>query len=71
MVTGGNGEDVFEESVRRANAYRAAGADCLFVPMVGDAPTIGQLVKRIDGPVNVLAGPPAPAGASHHVLVGE
>jgi len=57
MVNGGNGEDVFEESVRRASAYRAAGADCLFVPMVGDAPTIGQLVERIDGPVNVLAGP--------------
>ena len=43
MVNGGNGEDVFEESVRRASAYRAAGADCLFVPMVSDAPTIGQV----------------------------
>jgi 2-methylisocitrate lyase-like PEP mutase family enzyme len=48
-----------EERVRlaaeRANAYRAAGADVLFVPGVADAPTIGQLVREIDGPLNILA----------------
>ena len=32
-------------AVRRANAYRAAGADCLFVPHVSDAATIGHLAK--------------------------
>ena len=47
-------------AVRRANAYRAAGADCLFVPHVSDATTIGQLAREIDGPLNVIAGPPAP-----------
>src|SRR5881296_4561422 len=47
-------------AVRRANAYRAAGADCLFVPHVSDAATIGQLAREIDGPLNVIAGPPAP-----------
>jgi len=47
-------------AVRRANAYRAAGADCLFVPHVSDAATIGRLARDIDGPLNVIAGPPAP-----------
>lgn len=51
----------FAEAVRRANAYRAAGADCLFVPHVSDAATIGRLAREIDGPLNVIAGPPAPA----------
>ena len=46
----------FDETVRRANAYRAVGADCLFVPGVTDAETIGRLVRAIKGPMNVLAG---------------
>ncbi len=45
----------FDEAVRRANAYREAGADCLFVPGVTDAETIGRLVRAITGPLNVLA----------------
>jgi 2-methylisocitrate lyase-like PEP mutase family enzyme len=48
------------EALRRANAYRKAGADCLFVPGVTDADTIGRLVRGIDGPINVLAGPASP-----------
>ena len=48
------------QAVRRANAYRAAGADCLFVVHVSDAETIGRLAREIDGPLNVIAGPPAP-----------
>src|SRR5438445_30841 len=48
------------EAVRRANAYRAAGADCLFVVHVRDAATIGRLAREIAGPLNVIAGPPAP-----------
>ncbi len=50
----------FTEAVRRANAYRAAGADCLFVPHVSDGATIGRLAREITGPLNVIAGPPAP-----------
>src|SRR5438046_2277982 len=50
----------FTAAVRRANAYRAAGADCLFVPHVSDADTIGRLCREIAGPLNVIAGPPAP-----------
>jgi 2-methylisocitrate lyase-like PEP mutase family enzyme len=50
----------FDEAVRRANAYREAGADCLFVPGVRDPATIGALVRAINGPVNILAGPGTP-----------
>lgn len=50
----------FAEAVRRANAYHAAGADCLFVPHVSDAATIGRLARELAGPLNVIAGPPAP-----------
>jgi 2-methylisocitrate lyase-like PEP mutase family enzyme len=49
-----------DEAVRRSNAFRAAGADCLFVPGVTDEATIGRLVEAIDGPVNILAGPQSP-----------
>jgi 2-methylisocitrate lyase-like PEP mutase family enzyme len=51
----------FAEAVRRATAYHAAGADCLFVPHVSDGETIGRLAKELPGPLNVIAGPPAPA----------
>src|SRR5438874_3420095 len=50
----------FTAAVRRANAYRAAGADCVLVPHVSDAETIGRLAREIAGPLNVIAGPPAP-----------
>src|SRR5207237_2908694 len=46
--------------VRRANGYLAAGADCLFVPHVSDGETIGRLASELAGPLNVIAGPPAP-----------
>jgi 2-methylisocitrate lyase-like PEP mutase family enzyme len=46
----------FAETVRRANAYREAGADCLFVPGVTDSGTLARLVHEIKGPINVLAG---------------
>lgn len=50
----------FAETVRRANAYREAGADCVFPIGVHDATTIGQLVRAIRGPLNILAGPQTP-----------
>jgi 2-methylisocitrate lyase-like PEP mutase family enzyme len=50
----------FDHAVRRANVYRKAGADCLFVPGVIDAETITRLVKSIEGPLNILAGPGCP-----------
>lgn len=50
----------FDETVRRLNAYREAGADCLFVPSVTDVPTLRELVRSVTGPLNVLAGPGLP-----------
>jgi 2-methylisocitrate lyase-like PEP mutase family enzyme len=46
----------FAEAVRRANRFREMGADCLFVPGVKDAETIAELVREIDGPLNVVMG---------------
>ncbi len=45
----------FDHAVRRANAYREAGADCLFVPGVSDRDLITRLAAAIDGPMNILA----------------
>lgn len=51
----------FEEAVQRANAYRQAGADCLFLIGVNDERTIADLVQAINGPINILAGSRAPS----------
>jgi len=59
-VAGWSPAERLTTAARRANAYRAAGADCLFVPHVSDAATIGRLAREIEGPLNVIAGPPAP-----------
>ncbi len=56
----GEPEGRFEHAVRRANAYREAGADCLFVPGVRDATLIRRLAQEIRGPINILAGPGVP-----------
>lgn len=47
-------------SIERANRYREAGADCLFVPAVTDKVTIKTLVKEIKGPINLLTVPGCP-----------
>ncbi|MEU5787193.1 isocitrate lyase/phosphoenolpyruvate mutase family protein [Micromonospora purpureochromogenes] len=52
------------ETLRRAEAFLAAGADGVFVPGVVDVATIAALVSGVDGPVNVLAGPGAPTVAA-------
>lgn len=52
------------ESIRRGNAYLAAGADCVFVPGALEPDTIAALVQGIKGPVNILAMPGCPDVAS-------
>ena len=47
-------------SIERANRYREAGADCLFVPAVTDRTAIRTLVAEIDGPINILTVPGCP-----------
>lgn len=44
------------EAIERANLYREAGADCLFVPGASDPDTIAELVRAIDGPLSVVMG---------------
>jgi 2-methylisocitrate lyase-like PEP mutase family enzyme len=44
------------DSIDRANRFRAAGADCLYVPGVNDLDSIRLLVQEIDGPLNVVIG---------------
>jgi 2-methylisocitrate lyase-like PEP mutase family enzyme len=55
------GSGDLDEAVERANAYLAAGADCAY-PILCPVGMIADLVRRIDGPINVLAaeGVPAP-----------
>ncbi len=57
----GDPDNQLTQAVERANAYREAGADCLFLPGVSDRETIAKLVDQIRGPVNILAGPGAPS----------
>ena len=37
-------------------ANRNAGADCLYVPGIADAESIGRLAKAAEAPVNVVMG---------------
>lgn len=50
------------DAVKRANAYKQAGADCIFVPDMGDLnqETMVRLIKEIEAPVNVIAGATMP-----------
>jgi 2-methylisocitrate lyase-like PEP mutase family enzyme len=68
LVRLGTPEQNLAESVRRANAYREAGAGCVYVPGVADADAIGRLVREIDGPLNVLG---ARGGAVQPLAVAD
>lgn len=54
------GDARLAETVRRAEAYLAAGANGIFVPGVVDPDTVRRLVAEIDAPLNLLVGPGAP-----------
>lgn len=51
----------FDETVRRATLYLAAGADGIFVPGVSDAQTIQKLAAAVGAPLNVIGGPGVPS----------
>jgi 2-methylisocitrate lyase-like PEP mutase family enzyme len=62
LRTPGEPAALLDEAVRRLSAYASAGADGLFVPGLGHAPTIARLAAAVDRPLNVLASegvPPA------------
>lgn len=48
----------FKHTVERANSYKEAGADCIFIPDTGEfnEKTIIELVKEINAPINIIAG---------------
>ena len=54
LATIGPPAECLEQAIRRGNAYLQAGADCVFVPGVTDAPTIKALTGAINGPLNIL-----------------
>ena len=67
-LAGGDPEACFTEAVRRAGAYAAAGADCVFVPGPMDAATVGRLAAAIPAPLNVLG---ARAGRAAALTVAD
>jgi 2-methylisocitrate lyase-like PEP mutase family enzyme len=62
----GDRRDLFEEAVRRARLYLQAGADCVFPIRLADDEPIGEFVRRVEGPVNVVA-----AGAPPHERLAQ
>ncbi len=57
----GEPETRFDHAVERANAYLRAGADCVYPIGRLDHDVIERLVRSIDGPINIMGGPPQPS----------
>ena len=53
-------EKRYDQALRRLTAFRDAGADCVFLPGLRDAATIGRLVNDLGFPLNILGGPGSP-----------
>ncbi|EFH81854.1 isocitrate lyase/PEP mutase family protein [Ktedonobacter racemifer] len=54
----GEPESRFEHAVQRANAYLQAGADCVYPIGFLERSTITDLVRAINGPINILGSSP-------------
>ncbi|WP_276611636.1 isocitrate lyase/PEP mutase family protein [Cryptosporangium phraense] len=52
----GTADERPDEVLRRAEAFAAAGADCLFVPALSDLPILTDLVARSPLPISVFTG---------------
>ena len=63
----GDEESRYDETVRRARAYVAAGADGVFVPLA-PVDVIAGLVAAVGAPLNVIAGPGSPSVAELRAL---
>ncbi len=57
LTSSGPANKRLDESIKRGNIYKDAGADCIFVPNITDVNSISTLVREIDAPVNILANP--------------
>ncbi|WP_097060368.1 isocitrate lyase/PEP mutase family protein [Salinibacterium xinjiangense] len=51
----GGGE--WDDAITRANAYLAAGADCIFMLGLGDEAKVARAVAEVAGKVSVFSGP--------------
>jgi 2-methylisocitrate lyase-like PEP mutase family enzyme len=58
------GEAAYTETIARARRYREAGANSIFVPGAADASLIAKLVREVVLPLNLLAWPGLPDGAT-------
>jgi 2-methylisocitrate lyase-like PEP mutase family enzyme len=57
----GPAETRLAHALERLNAYRQAGAQCVFAPGVIDERVIAELVRGLEGPLNILAGAGCPS----------
>jgi 2-methylisocitrate lyase-like PEP mutase family enzyme len=51
----GDAASRFDETVKRAKAYLAAGADCIYPFGFIDMETVARLAKAIEAPINIVA----------------
>ncbi|WP_269584745.1 isocitrate lyase/PEP mutase family protein [Roseibium sp. Sym1] len=49
-------EHELEETIKRLNAFAAAGADCIYAPQLKDREQISRVLDAVEAPVNILAG---------------
>ena len=57
QVKRGDAESMFAEVLRRAEAYCAAGADCIYVFGPLDMDTAARLARAITAPINIVGRP--------------
>ena len=57
----GTQEELVPEALRRANAYLAAGADCVYPILLGEGEALRRFTAEANGPVNVTRLPQAPS----------
>lgn len=50
-----NGTYDMEEALARAQGFAAAGADCVYIPVLPDLAALRRLIEAVSVPVNVLA----------------
>lgn len=60
LISSSDPDARYQETVKRANSYRQAGADCIFIPGPLDGELIARLVAAIDAPINIFATPVTP-----------
>lgn len=61
LLSVGPPEARYQEAMRRAQAFKDAGADCVFVPGLRDAELIRRFAAELKFPLNILAGPGSPS----------